>query len=109
MRLYVISGVTGMTGSELARQLVARGDKVIGFDNFFASSLKSVEDLLNNPNFIFHEYDINDLTQMENLLNEVLAAKSNISGGGGKLRCIRKLRGCSAYRAFLSRKQHVPY
>lgn len=60
MRLYVISGVTGMTGSELARQLVARGDKVIGFDNFFASSLKSVEDLLNNPNFIFHEYDIND-------------------------------------------------
>ena len=83
MRLYVISGVTGMTGSELARQLVARGDKVIGFDNFFASSLKSVEDLLNNPNFIFHEYDINDLTQMENLLNEVLAAKSNISGGGG--------------------------
>ena len=33
--LYVISGVTGMTGNELARQLVRMGHKVIGFDNFF--------------------------------------------------------------------------
>ena len=32
--LYVISGVTGMTGNELARQLVRMGHKVIGFDNF---------------------------------------------------------------------------
>lgn len=32
--LYVISGVTGMTGSELARQLLKAGHSVIGFDNF---------------------------------------------------------------------------
>ena len=32
--LYVISGVTGMTGSELARQLLKTGHSVIGFDNF---------------------------------------------------------------------------
>ena len=34
MDLYVISGVTGMTGNEMARQLVAANHKVIGFDNF---------------------------------------------------------------------------
>lgn len=81
MKLYIISGVTGMTGSELARQLIARGDKVIGFDNFFASSLKSVEDLLDNGNFIFHEFDLNDKVQMESLFKEVLAVKQKISGG----------------------------
>lgn len=32
--LYVISGVTGMTGNEVARQLVHNGHHVIGFDNF---------------------------------------------------------------------------
>ena len=35
--LYVISGVTGMTGNELVRQLLNQEDdevKIIGFDNF---------------------------------------------------------------------------
>ena len=54
MDLYVISGVTGMTGNEMARQLVASNHKVIGFDNFFASSIDTVKDLLGNKNFVFH-------------------------------------------------------
>ncbi len=75
--LYVISGVTGMTGNELARQLTKVGHKIIGFDNFFASSLHTVEDLLNNPLFVFHEYDLNDKDQMNLIKNEVLAEKPN--------------------------------
>ena len=51
MQLYIISGVTGMTGNELARKLIRNGNRVIGFDNFFASSLKTVEDILENTNF----------------------------------------------------------
>lgn len=73
--LYVVSGVTGMTGNELARQLTGRGDKVIGFDNFFASSLRTVEDILGSPLFVFHEYDINDKGQMGRIKEEVLAEK----------------------------------
>ncbi len=46
--LYVISGVTGMTGNELARQLLNDGHTVIGFDNFFASSIDAVQDIVNN-------------------------------------------------------------
>lgn len=62
--LYVISGATGMTGSELSRQLVRRGDLVMGFDNFFASSIDTVRDLLDNPQFIFKEWDINNPENM---------------------------------------------
>ena len=76
--LYVISGVTGMTGNELSRRLVNDGQKVIGFDNFFASSIDTVSDLLDNPNFIFHEYDLNNPGQMEALKAEVLAMKPDV-------------------------------
>lgn len=77
MKYYVISGVTGMTGNELARQLVRAGQKVIGFDNFFASSIRTVEDLLDNELFEFHEYDLNSKEQMEQLAQQVLANKSD--------------------------------
>lgn len=76
--LYVISGVTGMTGNELSRRLVNDGQKVIGFDNFFASSIDTVADLLGNPNFIFHEYDLNNPGQMEALKTEVHAMKPDV-------------------------------
>ena len=62
--LYVISGVTGMTGNELCRQLVSQGHVVLGFDNFFASSLDSVKDVIDNPLFLFKEYDLNNVEQM---------------------------------------------
>ncbi len=73
--LYVISGATGMTGSELSRQLVNSGDTVIGFDNFFASSIDTVKDIIDNPLFIFHEWDINDTGQMEQLKRLVIDLK----------------------------------
>lgn len=73
MKLFVISGVTGMTGNELARQLLVKGHKVIGFDNFFASSIHTVDDILDDENFVFHEYDLNDDAQMANLQAEVRA------------------------------------
>lgn len=73
--LYVISGVTGMTGNELARQLTGNGHKVIGFDNFFASSIHTVEDMLHNPLFTFHQYDVNESAQMDDLKQEIQKEK----------------------------------
>jgi Nucleoside-diphosphate-sugar epimerases len=75
MDLYVISGVTGMTGNELARRIVAAGDRVIGFDNFFASSINTVEDILNNDLFCFHEFDLNSFEQMQELAQQVQKEK----------------------------------
>ncbi len=77
MNLYVISGVTGMTGNELARQIVKDGHTVLGFDNFFASSIQTVEDLLGKEAFCFYEYDLNCQEQMERLREEVLSRKDD--------------------------------
>lgn len=71
-KLYVISGMTGMTGNELARQVVKRGDDVIGFDNFFASSIETLEDVLTSENLTFFEGDVNDDAQMKELEEKVL-------------------------------------
>lgn len=64
-----------MTGNELARKLTAGGSRVIGFDNFFASSIKTVEDVMGNENFTFYEYDLNNKEQMSALKQEVLSIK----------------------------------
>ncbi|MBQ5471015.1 MAG: NAD(P)-dependent oxidoreductase [Treponema sp.] len=76
-KLYVISGVTGMTGSELSKMLVSEGYRVIGFDNFFASSIKTVEEIKDNPLFSFFEYDINNTEQMLKIKQMVEAEKKN--------------------------------
>lgn len=78
--IYVISGVTGMTGSELSRQYVSQGHCVIGFDNFFASSIDTVKDLLDNPFFIFYDYDLNNVTQMDEVCERVRELKNNSDG-----------------------------
>lgn len=75
MNLYVISGVTGMTGNELARQLTGEGHKILGFDNFFASSLHTVRDLEDNDLFEFYEYDLNNKEQMKTLKEKVISVK----------------------------------
>lgn len=74
--LYVISGVTGMTGNELCRQLLSQGHTVLGFDNFFASSLDSVKDVIDNPRFIFKEYDLNNAEQMADIEQYVMVHKA---------------------------------
>ena len=75
--LYVISGVTGMTGNEVTRQLLKAGHTVLGFDNFFASSLDSVKDVINHPNFLFRQYDLNDDLEMKDIECFVKANKQH--------------------------------
>ena len=76
--LYAISGVTGMTGNELVRQILADPegtDRVLGFDNFYASSIDTVADCIDDPRFTFFEYDLNNDAQMEDFKNRILALK----------------------------------
>lgn len=75
--LYVLSGATGMTGSELVRQILEaeKDSRIIGFDNFFASSIDTVKEYLDNPGFVFYEYDINNADQMKAIEDQVLREK----------------------------------
>ncbi len=64
-----------MTGSELVHQFLKTGDTVLGFDNFFASSIDTVEDVVGNPAFVFHEWDLDNSEHMASLKKEVLSLK----------------------------------
>lgn len=72
-KLYAISGVTGMTGNELVRQILVEGseDHILGFDNFYASSIDTVEDHINDNRFEFFEYDLNNRSQMEDFATRI--------------------------------------
>lgn len=76
--LYVLSGASGMTGSELVRQILESepNSRIIGFDNFFASSIDTIKDYLDDPRFVFNEYDINDSSQMRTIEDEVAREKA---------------------------------
>ncbi len=77
--LYVISGVTGMTGNELVRQLLNQSEdivEIIGFDNFYASSIDTVADCLDNKRFTFFEYDLNNAEEMDEIEELVLKSKN---------------------------------
>ena len=78
--LYVISGVTGMTGNELVRQLLNQDEdevKIIGFDNFYASSIETVKDCIDDVRFDFHEYDLNNEEEMNAIKALVLDLKDD--------------------------------
>lgn len=78
--LYVISGVTGMTGNELVRQLLNQEEdevKIIGFDNFYASSIETVKDCIDDERFDFYEYDLNNKEEMNKIKKLVLDLKDN--------------------------------
>lgn len=78
--LYVISGVTGMTGNELVRQILgeSEGDvRIIGFDNFYASSIDTVSDCLDDNRFDFFEYDLNNYEEMSKIESLVVNSKND--------------------------------
>lgn len=72
--LFVISGASGMTGSELVRQILGLEPEshIIGFDNFFASSIDTIRKYLDDVRFAFFEYDINDETDMQAIKERVI-------------------------------------
>ena len=67
-----------MTGSELVHQIIDNeaDSFILGFDNFFASSIDSVADYLNNPRFLFKEYDLNNDEQMSTIESFVIENKA---------------------------------
>ena len=69
-----------MTGSELSRQLLKDENIVVGFDNFFASSIDTVKDLVGRDDFIFYEYDINNAEHMASITDKVKSLKGSYSG-----------------------------
>ncbi|MGE5114418.1 MAG: SDR family oxidoreductase [Acidobacteriaceae bacterium] len=68
MALYLITGAAGFIGSNLARALLARGEKVRGIDNFSTGKRNNLEGL---STMDLVAGDINDLMLMKRACQEV--------------------------------------
>src|SRR5271166_1885433 len=59
MAIYLITGIAGFIGSSLARELLRRGERVRGVDNFSTGKRENLAQILGQIDF--HEADILDL------------------------------------------------
>ena len=76
----LITGIAGFIGSHLARNLLTRGDKILGIDNisdYYDVNLKY--DRLNNlkkyKNFIFEKIDISNYSDLEKIIKKHKVSK----------------------------------
>ena len=70
MRTILVTGAAGFIGRHLCAALLARGDAVIGVDNFSASARDA---LPSHPNFTLDESDVADEAQCSRLCRNVRA------------------------------------
>lgn len=63
MALYLITGIAGFIGSSIARELLHRGEKVRGVDNFATGNRKNLTEIM--AQIEFREADILDLDAMK--------------------------------------------
>ena len=58
MKTILVTGGAGFIGSHLCEKLLSEGNQVICLDNFFTSSKKNIEHLLDNKNFELIRHDV---------------------------------------------------
>lgn len=59
-KTILVAGGAGFIGSHLCRRLLGQGHKVVCIDNLITGSLRNIEDLRTNSNFVFTLRDIRD-------------------------------------------------
>ena len=58
MAFYLITGVAGFIGSNIARELIRHGERVRGFDNFSTGKRENIADI--QPKVDFRQIDLSD-------------------------------------------------
>lgn len=69
MATYLVTGIAGFIGSTLARELLARGGKVRGFDNFSTGKRENLTDILNQIDLL--DADLSDLDALHKACRRV--------------------------------------
>ena len=69
-----VTGAAGFIGSHLVDQLLARGQRVLGADNFVLGRRENLAPALAHPRFTFRELDVNDVAATVAFLREQSAA-----------------------------------
>jgi UDP-glucuronate 4-epimerase len=91
MTRYLLTGCAGFIASHVAQQLLAQGHQVVGIDNLNAAydiRLKRwrLERLLQQPNFHYHQADISDFAQLNDIYKTydgTFAAVINLAARAG--------------------------
>lgn len=73
----LITGVAGFIGSNLARTFLAKGESVVGLDNFCRGTLENIALLKNDPAFTFCEVDLSDLNAYESTISAYLKKETS--------------------------------
>lgn len=73
MKTVLITGVAGFICSHVTKYFVRTYEttRFIGIDKLsYCSNMKNLEDIIQNPRFIFHQIDITDIESMQQLFEE---------------------------------------
>src|SRR5438105_14996055 len=72
MSRVVVSGAAGFLGSHLCRELLERGDEVVGIDNLLTGRLGNIDELFGRPEFTFQNMNVSDYVHVSGPVDSVL-------------------------------------
>ncbi|TBR26296.1 SDR family oxidoreductase [bacterium] len=71
-RRVLITGAAGFLGSHLAETLLARGEEVVGMDNFITGRVENIDHLFKSDRFTFIKQDVTNFIHVPGPLDAVL-------------------------------------
>jgi len=72
LKTVLITGAAGFLGSHLCDRVIKEGFKVIGMDNLSTGSLKNIEHLFPNKDFVFYHHDVTKFVYVPGKLDYIL-------------------------------------
>lgn len=67
--IVLVTGGAGFIGSNLCKRLVKEGHQVVAIDNLSHGSKENLKELDGNPQFTFHEFDVNNTIKLRRVFD----------------------------------------
>lgn len=65
----LVTGGAGFIGSHISKRLISEGHQVVVIDNLSNGSIMSLKDIIDNPRFIFYEFDVNNTIKLRRVFD----------------------------------------